>query len=59
MVLLKVVGKHGEYEIRQGKDGVVYCTCPAWRFGHGEPCKHMKERGLDGSMVVPVKVGAR
>ena len=18
------------------------CTCPAWAYGHGEPCKHVK-----------------
>ncbi len=29
------------YEVRIGKDGKPYCTCPAWRFGRGKPCKHM------------------
>ena len=31
------------YEIRKGADGVVYCSCPAWRFGRGKPCKHIEE----------------
>jgi hypothetical protein len=34
------------YEIRRGADGVVYCTCPAWRFqrlksGETRTCKHI------------------
>jgi len=34
------------YEIRRGADGVVYCTCPAWRFqrlrkGETRTCKHL------------------
>ena len=31
-----------EYEIRRGGDGRIYCTCPAWRFGRGKSCKHLK-----------------
>jgi len=32
------------YEIRQSdKDGVVYCTCPAWRFSNPHTCKHLRE----------------
>lgn len=48
------------YEVREGKDGVVYCTCPAWRFsgkvrgseGFGggkarKDCKHLQRlRGM-------------
>ena len=35
------------YEVRCGHDGVVYCTCPAWRFqkqsaGSRKPCKHIR-----------------
>jgi hypothetical protein len=30
------------YELIEGADGVVYCTCPAWKFGK-RPCRHMKE----------------
>jgi len=33
------------YEIRLGRDGVVYCTCPAWKFSSkkrgGHTCKHL------------------
>jgi len=33
------------YEIRESQqDGVVYCTCPAWRFSKGteKDCKHLR-----------------
>lgn len=32
-----------KYEIRRGKDGVVFCSCPAWRFSkkHPKVCKHI------------------
>lgn len=32
-----------EYELREGDDGVVYCTCPAYGFSRATPkiCKHM------------------
>ena len=31
------------WQIKVGKDGVMYCTCPAWRFQKSDrqPCKHM------------------
>jgi len=34
------------YEIRRGKDGTIYCTCPAWRYqrlkkGEKRTCKHL------------------
>jgi len=35
-----------EYDIKLGKDGNVYCSCPAWRFQklhpHARTCKHIK-----------------
>ena len=34
------------YNICKGADGVVYCTCPAWKFqrltSEGRTCKHIK-----------------
>jgi hypothetical protein len=30
------------YEIRLGKDGRTYCTCKAWQYGRGKPCKHLR-----------------
>ena len=30
------------YEVRIGADERVYCTCPAWAFGHGKDCRHVK-----------------
>lgn len=30
------------YEVRRGGDGVMYCTCPAWRMKQGRAsCKHL------------------
>lgn len=47
MVLATAKSKsgNGEHEIRQGRDGVVYCTCPSWRFSKERPrtCKHLAE----------------
>jgi hypothetical protein len=35
-----------QHEVRLGADGVVYCTCPSWRFQKRTPslrsCKHTK-----------------
>lgn len=34
------------YEIRQGDDGKLYCTCPSWKFSSPIPeksCKHLRQ----------------
>ena len=34
------------YEIRKGADGVIYCSCPSWKFQRlaaaNRTCKHLK-----------------
>ncbi len=31
------------YDIMEGKDGVIYCTCTAWKMR--KTCKHLKAWG--------------
>lgn len=44
--VVKSTSSGKRYEIREGKDGVLYCSCPAWRFQHKptdqRTCKHFK-----------------
>jgi hypothetical protein len=35
-----------EYIITEGNDGVVYCTCPGWKFKKN--CKHLLDWQLNG-----------
>ncbi len=35
----------GVYEVRYGGE-VEHCTCPAFEFGHGLPCKHLLAVGI-------------
>lgn len=36
------------HEVRRGRDGVLFCTCPRWRYQEGRAphrranCKHIK-----------------
>ena len=34
------------HEVRKGADGVVYCTCPGWRFHSKRWCKHLEDYSL-------------
>lgn len=44
------------YEIRLGGDGVVYCTCPAWKLHGNKWCKHLEEyhdhSGVQGKQLL-------
>jgi len=44
---IKSSSSNAIYEVRLGKDGEIYCTCPGWRFSgrRNAPrtCKHLKK----------------
>ena len=44
-VLARVEGSKGMYDITMGKDGVVYCSCWAWKMSKDRPktCKHLRQ----------------
>lgn len=53
MVIAKVSSKSNpdkQYEINAHGDGVVSCTCPAWKFqripADARTCKHIREFGV-------------
>jgi hypothetical protein len=43
------------HEVRRGADGVVWCSCPSWRFQKNSPsnrtCKHIEQ--WKGETLVP------
>lgn len=46
MFELKIQGSgQNVYTVKQGRDGVVYCSCPSWKFQRVTPalrtCKHI------------------
>jgi len=40
-------GEHGLHSVKLGKDDVLYCTCPNWKFQRRRPddrqCKHTRQ----------------
>jgi len=49
------------YHITEGKDGVVYCDCPGWKF-NGRTCKHLKDYNdgaLDAEKIISAPTKAK
>ena len=44
-VMAQVEGSKGMYDITMGNDGVVYCSCWAWKMSKERPktCKHLRQ----------------
>lgn len=37
-------GRTYAVEVREGKDGVIYCTCLSWRYSKPpKDCKHLRQ----------------
>ena len=41
-----------EYTIRLGKDGVVYCDCPGWKFSKPHRCGHLVDYEQGGGVSI-------
>ena len=58
MFELQISGQTANYTVKQGRDGVVYCSCPAWRFqrvpARQRSCKHIRKaaRILQGQLAL-------
>lgn len=58
--VLKVVASSSrpqvQHEIRWGGDGVVYCTCEAWKYSRSsvKNCKHLKAFEIEQEMPLLV-----
>lgn len=46
----------GWHKIVLGEDGVVYCSCPAWKFQKGEPAKRSCKHLVKAHAEIPVLV---
>lgn len=46
-IFLKAIASHTyedvTYKLTVTENGNVRCSCPAYRFGKGKPCKHIKQ----------------
>ena len=53
-IIAQVEGSKGMYDITMGNDGVVYCSCWAWKMSKERPktCKHLRQYFADKSTSV-------